>query len=327
MTKLANEWLGVVLSTVTDATVEELVELGRLAEVQHFNAVLVNEGRGDALAASQAIAAATSHITVGTNIANIYFRHPFLCAATARTIAEISGGRLLLGLGMSHRAMLASLGIDMGDARSNLSQYVAFVKNTLAGTVTKGFLNPPPSTYPVPVHVAGNTVESATVAGALGDGLMPFLSPLNYLPILLDAAHAARRAAGREVSDFHCCLSIPTFISEDATAARSAARYNLAFFAQLPNYRRQWRRAGFVEAMDAVKEAWKSGQRRNAAQHIPDELVDQVCVFGTAARCREQLAAFRAAGVDMPVIAVSPVNEDRVGATRKALRALSPTAI
>ena len=109
--------LGVVLSSVTDTTVHEMIELAQLAQAQGFSAVLVNEGRADALAASLAIAGATTDIQVGTNIANIYFRHPFLCAATARTIAEISGGRLLLGLGMSHRGLLATLGIEMGDGR------------------------------------------------------------------------------------------------------------------------------------------------------------------------------------------------------------------
>jgi alkanesulfonate monooxygenase SsuD/methylene tetrahydromethanopterin reductase-like flavin-dependent oxidoreductase (luciferase family) len=317
----ATDNIGVVLSTVTDAALDEMIELGRLAEAQGFSAVLVNEGRGDALAVTQAIAAATTRVTVGTNIANIYFRHPFLCAATARAIAELSHGRLMLGLGMSHRALLASLGIEMGDARQTLKTYVEFVKQALAGQVTHGFINPPPSRYPVPIYVAGNTVESATVAGAVGDGLMPFLSPLSYLPTLLDAARSARPTAP---STFGVCLSIPTFVSEDEAAARSAARYNLAFFGQLPNYRRQWRRAGYGTAMDAVKEAWKSGQRREAAAQIPDELVEEVCVYGSVDRCRAQLAAFRAAGVDLPVLAVSPVNTDRVSATRHALMALAP---
>jgi alkanesulfonate monooxygenase SsuD/methylene tetrahydromethanopterin reductase-like flavin-dependent oxidoreductase (luciferase family) len=323
MTEHAGPPLGVVLSTVTDAALSELVELGQLAETLGYAAVLVNEGRGDALAASQAIAAATQRIMVGTNIANIYFRHPFLCAATARTIAELSSGRLLLGLGISHRALLTSLGIEMGDARKALRHYVEFVTNALAGKVTKGFLNPPPATHPVPIYVAGNTVESAAVAGAVGDGLMPFLSPLSYLPALLKAAHSAATDAGRDLTNFGCCLSIPTFVSEDEDAARSAARYNLAFFAQLPNYRRQWRRAGYGTAMDAVQETWRSGQRRDAARQIPDELVEEVCVFGSPARCKAQLAAFRAAGTTLPVLAVSPVNEDRVGATRKALAALA----
>ena len=140
------ERLGVVLSTVTDAAISELVALGQLAEAQGYAAVLVNEGRGDALAASQAIAAATDRILVGTNIANIYFRHPFLCAATSRTISELSGGRLLLGLGMSHRGMLASLGIEMGDAR----QTYATQFSTQAQQTTVDALSTLSRVFPVP---------------------------------------------------------------------------------------------------------------------------------------------------------------------------------
>ncbi|MEQ8233123.1 MAG: LLM class flavin-dependent oxidoreductase, partial [Gammaproteobacteria bacterium] len=183
--------LGIVLSTVTDGSVEEFVELGRLAEAHGYAQVLVNEGRGDAIAVAQAIAAATSRVTVGTNIANIYFRHPFLCAASARTLAEVARGRTLLGLGMSHRGMLESLGIDMGDARGALERYVGEVVATLAGEHGSGLLRAPVSRYPLPVYVAGNTVESAAVAGRVGAGLMPFLTPRSHLPVLLDAAHAA----------------------------------------------------------------------------------------------------------------------------------------
>lgn len=319
-----NDRLGVVLSTVTDATLAEFIELARLAESLGYEAVLVNEGRGDALAASQAIAAATTRVTVGTNIANIYYRHPYLCAATARAIDELSGGRLMLGLGMSHRQMLASLGIDMGNARETLRAYTQTVKRALAGEGAQGLLKPQAASHPVPVYVAGNTIESAAVAGEVGDGLMPYLSPLSYLPRLVQAAQAAASAAGRDPAACHCCLSIPTFVADDEAAARSAARYNLAFFASLPNYRRQWRRAGYGAVMDAVQDTLRTGQRRDAARLIPEALIDEVCVVGTPERCRAQLAAFRAAGVDLPVLAVSPVNEERHVATRRALQALAP---
>jgi alkanesulfonate monooxygenase SsuD/methylene tetrahydromethanopterin reductase-like flavin-dependent oxidoreductase (luciferase family) len=119
-------------------------------------------------------------------------------------------------------------------------------------------------------------------------------------------------------------LSIPTFVSEHEAAARSAARYNLAFFAQLPNYRRQWRRAGFKTSMDSVQEILKAGTRKEAATQIPDAWIDEVCVFGTPERCRRQLQAFRDAGADVPLLAVSPVNEDRLTATRTAITALAP---
>lgn len=317
--------LGIVLSTVTDASPQTLVELGQHAEARGFDAVYVNEGRGDAMASALAIALATERITVGTNIANIYFRHPFLAAQTARTIAELTAGRFVLGLGMSHRGMLKLLGIDMGNAREYLRDYTERVVAALAGDAGAGFLAPPPTRYPVPVFVAGNTVESAAVAGATGDGLMPYLTPVSHLPTLLAAAREANDARTEPAAPFGCILSMPTFVSDDEDAARSAARYNLAFFAQLPNYRRQWRRAGYGAVMDAARDMYQSGKhRRDVAAGIPDQLIEDVCVFGNVAQCRRQLDAFRAAGVDEPVLAVSPVNEGRDEATARAIEALAP---
>lgn len=318
--------LGIVLSTVTEGPPQEFVDIGQQAERHGWEAVLVNEGRGDALACAQAIACATSTLTVGTNIANIYFRHPFLAAGTLKTIADLAGGRLRVGFGMSHRGLLGSLGIDMGDARSHLRDYVAAVKAGLAGEAGSGFLKHTPSRHAVPVYVAANTVESAAVAGEVGDGLMPFLTPRSFLPQLVAAARTSAARHDRVLDECSCILSIPTFVSDDAAAARSAARYNLAFFALLPNYRRQWRRAGYGAAMDAIRALGKGANRAAIAPLIPDALVDDVCVFGTAAECRAQLEAFRAAGADMPVIAVSPVNEERLAATRKAIVALAPHA-
>ena len=79
--------------------------------------------------------------------------------------------------------------------------------------------------------------------------------------------------------------------------------------------------------MDRLRDIWAEGNRRAAAEQIPDALVDEVCVFGTPSRCLAQLEAFRRAGVDLPVLAVSPVNEDRLRATRRVLTQLAPTAV
>jgi alkanesulfonate monooxygenase SsuD/methylene tetrahydromethanopterin reductase-like flavin-dependent oxidoreductase (luciferase family) len=324
MTNTTSNRLGIVLSTVTDAPPQEFVEIGQLAEANGYASVFVNEGRGDAIACAQAIALGTEKIGTGTNIANIYFRHPFLAASATRTVAELSEGRFVLGLGMSHRSLLGSLGIDMGDARATLKNYAKSVRDALRGEAGSGILKQPASRYPAPVYVAGNTVESAAVAGEFGDGLMPYLTPVSHLPTLVDAANNARVDAGHDTQGFGCILSIPTFVSDDEAAARSAARYNLAFFAQLPNYRRQWRHAGFKTAMDSLQEILKTGTRKEAAKQIPEELIDEVCVFGTPTCCRQQLQAFRDAGVDEPLLAISPVNEGRLVATRKAITTLAP---
>ena len=316
--------LGVVLSTATEAPLKEFVELGKLAEDKGYAAILVNEGRGDALACTEAIAIATSRIQVGTNIANIYFRHPFLAAMTAATIDELSDGRLLLGFGISHRPLLESLGITMDQPRQYMRHYAQTVKNALTGKQIGSFFRPRPSVHPVPVYVGAVTVESAEVGGEVADGIMPFLPARSYLPSLVKAAREAAQRVGKDPNQVDCIVSIPTFISDDLEQARSAARYNLAFFAQLPFYRKQWRRCGFVDEVNAMQEAWKKNDRRAAAALVSDRMVDEVCVFGPPSMCRERLAAFHEAGAAMPVIAVSPVNEERLAATRKALSLLAP---
>ena len=316
--------LGVVLSTATEAPSKEFVRLGQVAEEKGFDAILVNEGRGDALACAEAIALGTTRIKVGTNIANIYFRHPFLTAMTAATISELSDGRLLLGLGISHRPLIESLGMKMEHPRQYMRSYVQTVKQALSGQPIGSFFRPRPSVRPVPVYVAAVTSESAEVGGELADGIMPFLPSRSYLTRLVEAAQRAAQRVSKDPSTLDCIVSIPTFLSDDLEQARSAARYNLAFFAQLPFYRMQWRRCGFVAEVNALQEAWKKNDRRAAAALVSDRMVDEVCVFGPSSLCREQLAAFRAAGASMPVIAVSPVNEERLEATRKALSLLAP---
>jgi len=315
--------LGVVLSTATEAPTKEFIQFGQLAEEKGFAAILVNEGRGDALACAEAIALRTSRIQVGTNIANIYFRHPFLAAMTAATIAELSDGRLVLGLGISHRPLIESLGMKMEQPRQYMRSYVQTVKKALSGQPIGSFFRPRPAPHAVPVYVAAVTTESAEIGGELAEGIMPFLPARSYLTRLVEAAKNAAQGAGKDPRAVDCIVSIPTFISDDLEQARSAARYNLAFFAQLPFYRKQWRRCGFVDEVNALQEAWKKNDRRAAAALVSDRMVDEVCVFGPASLCREQLAAFHEAGAAMPVIAVSPVNEERLAATRKALSLLA----
>jgi alkanesulfonate monooxygenase SsuD/methylene tetrahydromethanopterin reductase-like flavin-dependent oxidoreductase (luciferase family) len=315
--------LGVVLSTSTAAPPKTFAPLGQLAEEQGFDAVLVNEGRGDALACAEAIALNTSRIAVGTNIAKIYFRHPCLTAMTAQTITELSDGRLLLGLGISHRPLIESLGISMDNPREYLRSYVQTVQQALRGEAVGSF-RLRPTTYPVPIYLAALTVETAALGGEIAEGIMPFLPSRTYISRLVAAAKEAAERAGKDPQAVDCIVSIPTFISDDVEQARSAARYNLAYFSRLPYYRRQWRRCGFVEEVNALQEAWKQDDRRAAAALIPDRMVDEICVFGPPEQCRDQLEAFRAAGAAMPVLAVSPVNEARLTATEKALRLLAP---
>ncbi len=321
---MSTQRLGIVLSTATAAPPKELVEIGQLAEAHGFAAVLVNEGRGDALACAEAIALGTKHIQVGTNIANIYYRHPFLAAMTAETIADLSDGRLILGLGISHRPLLESMGIEMGKPRDKLRAYTETVKRILEGEEVSPLFPAKASAYKTPILLAGLTAESARLAGEVADGFMPFLASKNYLSELLSEAQKAGVKQGHDMADFDCILSIPTFLSDDIPAAMSAAKNNLAFFAQLPNYRLQWRRCGFEDEVEAMEAAWESGNRRKAAAAVSQQMVEEICLYGSVDMCRDQLREFESAGAQMPVLAISPVNDNRLNATRQVIAALAP---
>jgi hypothetical protein len=233
-------------------------------------------------------------------------------------VEEEEDEHLYHSTGWTRELWIESLGMKMEQPRQYMRSYVQTVKKSLSGQPIGSFFRPRPSAHPVPVYVAAVTVESAEVGGELGDGIMPFLPARSYLTQLVAAARSAAQRVGNTLNPLDCIVSIPTFIADDLEQARSAARYNLAFFAQLPFYRKQWRRCGFVDEVNALQEAWKRNDRRAAAALVSDRMVDEVCVFGPPSLCREQLAAFHEAGAALPVIAVSPVNEERLAATRKA---------
>jgi alkanesulfonate monooxygenase SsuD/methylene tetrahydromethanopterin reductase-like flavin-dependent oxidoreductase (luciferase family) len=90
-------------------------------------------------------------------------------------------------------------------------------------------------------------------------------------------------------------LGLPTFLGDDLAALRTAARQNLGLFTTFPFFQRLFRASGFAE------EAVQMEQGAGAAA-LSDRLLDAVCLLGSVARCRAQLAAFRAAGVDLPIL-------------------------
>ena len=107
----------------------EVQAVAREAEDAGFDAIFAAEVNNDVLATAQLMGAATQRITVGTWIANIYLRHSYACAQGAALIADATGGRFVLGLGVSHPPVNKALGIDMGDAPSALSRYVTAVRS------------------------------------------------------------------------------------------------------------------------------------------------------------------------------------------------------
>jgi alkanesulfonate monooxygenase SsuD/methylene tetrahydromethanopterin reductase-like flavin-dependent oxidoreductase (luciferase family) len=91
----------------------EIQRVTREAEDAGFDAIFTTEVNNDALATAQLLGTATQRIQVGTWVANIYLRHPYVCAQGAALIADATDGRFILGLGVSHQPVNQALAIDM----------------------------------------------------------------------------------------------------------------------------------------------------------------------------------------------------------------------
>ena len=281
------------------------------AEEAGFNAIFAAEVNNDVLATTLLMGAATRQIKVGTWIATMYMRHSYACAKAADLIADATGGRMILGLGMSHRSVNAALNAEMPSPVAALRRYTTEVADWLRGEGPVTHLPQQPAPVPVPIYLAAMTSPTVELAGELADGVMPWMwSAQRIARSKVWAARGRAKAPGRAPLDI--AHGIPTFIGDDIGALREAARANLALFTTFPFYQRMFRASGFAEEA-ARAEAGGGGAS------LSDRLLDAVCVIGPVSRCREQIAAFRAAGVDLPILA-PPIGVDGARQVIRAFR-------
>jgi alkanesulfonate monooxygenase SsuD/methylene tetrahydromethanopterin reductase-like flavin-dependent oxidoreductase (luciferase family) len=272
----------------------EITSVARQAEDAGFDAIVTAEVNSDSIATAQLMGQATRQIKVGTWVSNIYMRHSYACAKAASLIADATGGRMILGLGVSHQPVNAALGVDMPSPMVAMRRYAAEVASWLRGEGPTTHLPQEPAPVPVPLYLAAMTSPMVELAGELADGVMPFMWPAaRVAQSKIWAARGRAKAPARGSLDV--ALGIPTFVGDDIETQRSAARANLALFTTFAFFQRMFRASGFEEEADKAEQG-------AGGDALSDRLLDATCLIGPISRCREQLAAFRDAGVDLPIL-------------------------
>lgn len=289
----------------------ETQTIAREAEEAGFDAIFAAEVNNDVMATAQLMGAATHRMNVGTWIANIYLRHSYVCAQGAALIADATNGRFILGLGVSHPPVNKALGIDMAEPPAMLRRYVTAVRNWLRGEGPATHLPQRPAAKPVPIYVAGARSRTVELAGELADGIMPFLwSAARVAKSKAWTDRGRAKASGLGKTDV--AVGLPIFIGDDLKAMRELARQNLGLYTTFPYFQRLFRASGFAEEAAQM-------EKGVGGAALSDRVLDAVCLSGPIARCREQLAAFRAAGTDLPIL-VPPIGVDGARAIIKAFR-------
>lgn len=220
--------------------------------------------------------AKTSRLRIGSGILNVYARDAHAAAQAGNTLAELSGGRFTLGLGVSHPVLVEPRGHSFQPPARKMREYLSAVR----AVHVDGVLAP----RPAPIVIAGHGPQLMKVAADLADGLFLYLQPAAKVA-------QARQLLGPE-KEIHAVVR--TVLCDDPVRARRVARSALGFYVQLPAYHRAWKAAGFTED--------------DYANGGSDRLLDTIAPWGDAAKLKAVVASYFAAGASH--VSLYPIHPD-----------------
>jgi probable F420-dependent oxidoreductase len=249
-------------------------------------------------------------LRLGTAIVPAFTRGPLTMAQSAAALANLSGGRLVLGIGTSSDVIVERWnGIGFDRPYQRVRDVVRCVTALLAGEkVTadyetfsvKGAKLAEPAAGPVPVMVAALRSGMLRLAGRESDGAI--INWLSAGDVRTVAPYVRETDPAKEiVARIFVC---PT---ADTERARAIGRRMITAYLNVPVYAAFHEWLGRGEVLAKMWEAWRAGDRQAALEAVPDALVDELLVHGPPAACRDQIEAYREAGATTPVLfLVSP---------------------
>jgi F420-dependent oxidoreductase-like protein len=325
-------------------------QLGVVQEAERlgYDSVWAAEAYGsDAATVLAWLAAGTSKVKLGSAILQMPGRSAAMTAMTAATLDELSGGRMLLGLGTSGPQVAEGWhGQRFGQQLQRTRDYVAVVRMALArervqyrgdtlelplpdgpGKALKLMIGPVQPR--IPIYLAAIGPKNTALAAEIADGWIPtFFSPEHVSELRALLQEGADRG-GRSLDEFEIAPMVNAYISDDRIAARDLMRPVLALYiggmgSRKQNFYNQLViRYGFEGAAHEIQDLYLDGKKEEAAAAIPDELIDMVSLCGPRDVVRDRLGAFREAGVGTLMVTPMAFTAD----DRKAqLRALAELA-
>jgi len=239
-------------------------------------------------------------------VVNPYTRHPALIAMGAATLDRLAGGRLLLGLGRSDRAVIeGALGIPYGVPRDVLAEAVATVRSLLDAEPAGGLCLALRPARRVPIYLAAMGPRALRLAGAVADGvLLNAYVPPGYVRHAVEEVRAGARAAGRDPAAVEVACMLVVRLTDEPAALLPQLRERLAQQLAEPHVGELLlERGGFDPSIvGPLRAALAASGAAAAAAYVGTEIVEAFTLLGDAERCRERIEAYRAAGVDRPLL-------------------------
>ena len=309
-------------------------ELVATAEEVGFDTVFTAEAWGsDAYTPLAWWGRETTRMRLGTSVIQLSARTPTACAMAALTLDHLSGGRHILGLGVSGPQVVEGwYGQKFPKPLARTREYVDILRQVwareapvhsagphyplpLTGEGTTGLgKSLKPITHPlradIPIMLGAEGPKNVALAAEICDGWLPIF----YSPRLADMYNEwldegfARPGARRSRADFEICATAQVVVTDDRPATMEMIKPFVALYmggmgSEGTNFHADvYRRMGYAEVVEDVTKLFRSGEKEKAAAIIPDELVDDAAIVGDVDYVRTQIAVWEAAGVTMMVI-------------------------
>jgi len=302
---------------------EQIMEAERLG----FDSVWTAEAYGsDALTPAAWVLAKTSRIKVGTAIVQMPARTPTCTAMSAMTLSAMSGGRFILGIGPSGPGVIEGWhGVAYGRPLTRTREYVEILRKIFArraplehegyhyqvpyrGADAKGVGRPMKSIlhsqYPIPIYTAAITPAGLRCAGEVAEGVFPvWMNPQRcdlIGPFIEEGL--AKSGSDRTLADFDVAPMVSVVMGDDLDQCRASVKAYLALYigGMGPpghNFYNDYAvRMGYEDQARRIQQLYLTGKKVEAAQLVPDQLVDDCALVGPAERIRERLAVWKEAG-------------------------------
>jgi probable F420-dependent oxidoreductase len=293
--------------TILRGGIETIAATAAKAEAAGFDAAWTPEFyTRSAVVTLARIASLTERCRVGTGIAYATGRSPLVLATEARSLDELSGGRLILGLGTGTKRMMEDWhGVAPDAPASRMEELVPLLRRLWRlhegpvvhdGRFYRCHVTPTAETTPgvredIPVYTAGVNPRMVQVAGRVADGLLghPLFSRGYVDDIVRPAIEAGKRRADRDGGPVELVGIVICSIAEDPEQARREAAAQLAFYAAPKTYGALLDASGFGPAGEAIRAAFAERDFAAMAAAVPEQMIDAMAAAGTLDDVRARL--------------------------------------
>jgi probable F420-dependent oxidoreductase len=265
---------------------------------------------GDAFGPATAVATRTSRIGLGTGVVGIWSRSAVTLALQAATLNELSGGRLLLGVGLQARGYVEGWHGQVYERPVRaMKEYVTILRRILSGenvtfegeifSVRDFQLQMQPPERPARIYMAAIGPQMTRLAGELADGIIGYFYSAEYVrDSVLPNLHAGAERAGRTLDDFDIACGFPTIVTPDDSGLEQIKGQVLMFAtakSSSPEYASSFAAAGYD--VGPIQERVDAGDVDGALALVTDDMADALTIAGSPDHVRKRIDEYRDAGL------------------------------